>query len=133
VYATAHVPKWKSAAGTLVLPTHKAPPSTRRKTPHPSLADSCSTLDFIQKLREPATIPSQISFLPLEYAKSFDGRDVFLLNHFRSSTSGGLWGSQQVWAEDGIRLAFDVRLPQHHLQAPAHPLIPPSTHSSCMP
>lgn len=46
--------------------------------------------------------------MPAEQSRLFEQQDVQLLMHFTSTTSCDLIGSQQLWTEDAMQLAFQV-------------------------
>ncbi len=46
--------------------------------------------------------------MPAEQSRLFEQQDVQLMMHFTSTTSCDLIGSQQLWTEDVMQLAFQV-------------------------
>ncbi|KAF2824744.1 hypothetical protein CC86DRAFT_407899 [Ophiobolus disseminans] len=48
-------------------------------------------------------------------APLFDTHDVFLLAHFKSTTSTGLMGSQSIWVEDVLQLGLQHNFVMHAL------------------
>ena len=50
-----------------------------------------------------------LSPMPLEQSQLFETQDVLLLMHFTSTTSLDLIGTPQLWTEDAMQLAFQVR------------------------
>lgn len=110
LYTTTQTAKWKASTSTLVFTSTKGemPFARKRKDIESSTTSYCTAVEFLQKLRapDPPQLLPRIPALPKEYIEKFDTEDVFLLRHFTTSTSGGLWGSQQIWVDEGVPLAF---------------------------
>lgn len=109
VYPAIQTPKWKRSVGTLFLPIGAL--ETRKKGSH---QDGRSTISKASAFEHDKTFPyvssicPQLSPVPAVDAQHFSPRDVFLLMHFTSKTSLNLWGSQKIWIEDVMGLAFQV-------------------------
>lgn len=58
------------------------------------------------KRQETSRIPRGVHVLAGE---GYSERDVQALSHFASVTAGDLIGSQRIWSQEGIQLAFTVR------------------------
>jgi hypothetical protein len=59
----------------------------------------------VNRRQETYCVPRGVPALPGE---GYSGWDVQALSHFAVATAGDLIGSQRIWTQEGIQLAFTV-------------------------
>ena len=109
------MPKWKDKVGVLVLsPTSKKASSISKikvvgLNPQ-TLQSEFSVID--SEILSDYEVPGyQLSTMPTEDRYTFHLEDSSLLGHFMSRTSCGLVGTQEIWMQQALALAFQVRTP----------------------
>lgn len=111
VYETKKLPKWKDKVGVLVL-SPMSKPSRLPKIQVMGLGSQPLQSDF--SIMDSITWTNyeapgyQLSTMPMDDRYTFRSEDSSLLGHFMSRTSCGLVGTQEIWMQQALTLAFHV-------------------------
>lgn len=114
IYDVKSLPKWKDKVGVLVLsPTSNKASMSKIKVVgfNPQLLQSeFSVID--SEMWSGYEVPGyQLSTMPTDDRYTFRLEDSNLLGHFMARTSCGLVGTQEIWIQQALTLAFQVRRP----------------------